>query len=318
MGSGLQPRGAPKGPGTSVPGPVRRLKPPLQAKARSTAKAWSALLVCLAACGFVAAGQTVPQTYIPQTKFARGQDVVPSFDGWIRNSDGTFTMVFGYMNRNYEEQLAIPTGADNRLEPGAGDQGQPTFFLPRRHAWVFRVKVPADWGNKELVWTITAHGRSEKAYGSLKSDEEILERLIMTRGGLNPGLDDPNQPPSVSFAPVPAAGTAAPVTLTALVTDDGLPKPHVPKARPAGAPGTAQTNTSAARPRLGLNVTWFEYRGPAAVTFDDLGPTLVTNGQAATKVHFTAPGTYVLRATANDGELSVGTEITIAVTGDAR
>jgi hypothetical protein len=272
---------------------------------------------------FLAAGQTVPQTYISQTKFARGQDVVPSFDGWIRNSDGTFTMVFGYMNRNYEEQLAIPPGADNKLEPGAADQGQPTVFLPRRHAWVFRVKVPADWGNKELVWTITAHGRSEKAYGSLKPDEEILERLIMTRGNLNPGLDDPNQPPSVSFAPVAAASTAAPVTLTALVTDDGLPKPHVPKARPAAAPGTAQTNTaqtntSVARPRLGLNVTWFEYRGPTAVTFEDAGPTLVSNGQASTKVHFSGPGTYVLRATANDGELSVGSDTTITVTGDPR
>src|ERR1700730_7463066 len=119
--------------------------------------------------------QTPPQTYIPQTKFAKGQDVVPSFDGWIRNPDGSFTMVFGYMNRNYEEELAIPAGPDNKLEPGPADQGQPTYFLSRRHAWVFRVKVPADWGNKELVWNLTAHGRSEKAYGHLLPDEEIIE-----------------------------------------------------------------------------------------------------------------------------------------------
>jgi hypothetical protein len=262
--------------------------------------------------------QTAPQTYIPQTKFARGQDVVPSFDGWLRNSDGTFTMVFGYMNRNYEEELAIPAGPDNKLEPGTLDQGQPTYFLPRRHAWVFRVKVPADWGNKELVWSITAHGRTEKAYASLMSDEEILERLIMTRGNLSPGLDDPNKPPFISIAPVQAAGTSAPVTLTALVTDDGLPKPRVPKSRPAAEPGKAQINTSAARPRLGLNVTWFEYRGPGKVTFDAAGPILVSDGQAITQAHFPVQGTYVLRATANDGELSVGSDITIQVAGDAR
>jgi hypothetical protein len=263
-----------------------------------------------------AVAQTVPPTYIPQEKFARGQDVVPSYDGFIRNADGTFTMVFGYMNRNYEEELVIPPGPENKLEPGAADQGQPTYFLPRRRAWMFRVKVPADWGNKELAWTITSHGRTEKAYGSLQSDEEIIERLIMTRGNLSPGLDDPNKPPAVTISPVQEASTGNPVTLTALVSDDGLPKPRVPKAAPAAAQGTAQTNTSNARPRLGLNVTWFEYRGPGKVTFDNPEPTLVINGQAVTKAHFTAPGTYMLRATANDGELQTTSDITINVTGN--
>jgi hypothetical protein len=261
-----------------------------------------------------ASAQTLPPTYIPQEKFARGQDVVPSYDGFLKNADGTFTMVFGYMNRNYEEELVIPTGPDNKLEPGVADQGQPTYFLPRRHAWVFRVKVPADWGNKELVWTITSHGRTEKAYGSLQSDEEIIERLIMTRGNLSPGLDDPNQPPSVSISPVSEASTGSAATLTALVSDDGLPKVRAPKVASAAAQGTAQTNTATARPRLGLNVTWFEYRGPGKVTFDDAGPILVSNGQAVAKAHFTVPGTYVLRATANDGELQTTSDVTINVT----
>src|SRR6266550_4565454 len=146
-----------------------------------------AILVAAGLC--TAAAQTLPQTYIPQTKFSRGQDVVPSFDGWLRNADGSFTMVFGYFNRNIEEELVIPTGPDNKLEPGLPDQGQPTYFLPRRHAWTFRVKVPADWGpGKELVWTLTSHGRTEKAYASLQPDEEILGRQIMTRGNLSPGL----------------------------------------------------------------------------------------------------------------------------------
>lgn len=273
------------------------------------------ITLCLLALLQVGAAQTLPPTYIPQEKFARGQDVVPSYDGFLKNADGTFTMVFGYMNRNYEEELVIPTGPDNKLEPGIADQGQPTYFLPRRHAWVFRVKVPADWGNKELVWTITSHGRTEKAYGSLQSDEEIIERLIMTRGNLSPGLDDPNKPPSVSVSPVSDASMGNPLPLTALVADDGLPKPRAPKVASAAAQGTAQTNTATARPRLGLNVTWFEYRGPGKVTFDDAGPILVSNGQAVTKVHFTVPGTYVLRATANDGELQTTSDVTINVAG---
>jgi hypothetical protein len=261
----------------------------------------------------LAVAQTLPPTYIPQTKFSRGQDVVPSFDGWLRNPDGSFTMVFGYMNRNYEEELAIPAGADNKIEPGPADQGQPTYFLPRRHAWMFRVRVPADWGNRELIWSITANGRTEKAYGSLQSQEEILERLIMTRGNLSPGLDDPNQPPSITIAPVETVPVGTTMTLVARVTDDGLPKPRVPKAAPAAEPGRAQTNTTTA-PRLGLSVTWIEYRGPGKVRFDNADPILVTNGKAVTTAHFSAPGTYVLRATANDGELSTTTDITLNVT----
>src|SRR6202789_132376 len=85
-------------------------------------------------------------TYIPQTRFSSGQDVQPTYDGWLRNADGTFTMVFGYLNRNYKEELSIPAGPENKVEPLSVDQGQPTYFLPRRHAWVFEAKVPADWG----------------------------------------------------------------------------------------------------------------------------------------------------------------------------
>jgi hypothetical protein len=119
----------------------------------------------------------------------------------------------------------------------------------------------------------------------------------------------------VSIAPVAGASVGAPVTLTALVTDDGLPKPRAPKARPAVDTGKAQTNSATARPRIGLNVTWFQYRGPAKVTFDDAGAILVSNGQAITKGHFPEPGVYVLRATANDGELSTTSDISVTVTG---
>src|SRR5207247_2538829 len=67
-----------------------------------------------------ASAQTLP-TAIPQTKFARGQNVVPYFEGWIHNADGSFDMVFGYFNRNWEEELVVPPGADNLVEPGGPD-----------------------------------------------------------------------------------------------------------------------------------------------------------------------------------------------------
>jgi hypothetical protein len=252
-------------------------------------------------------------TYIPQTRFSSGQDVQPTYDGWLRNADGTFTMVFGYLNRNYQQELSIPAGADNNVEPGGADRGQPTYFLPRRQAFIFKVQVPADWGpQKELIWTVTANGRTEKAFGQLTPEEEITERMVMTRGGLTRGVDDPNQPPAISIEPPDHAKIGTPLPLTALVTDDGLPKPRAVRAqRTAGAPG--QSNGSGARPVGRLTVTWIEYRGPAKVTFDSPGPIPVGDGKATTTAQFAQAGIYVLRAIANDGQLSTRADVTITV-----
>jgi hypothetical protein len=258
-------------------------------------------------------------TAIPQTKWASGQDVVPYFDGWIRNADGSIDMVFGYFNRNWEEELTIPPGPDNAIEPGGPDRGQPTFFLPRRQGWVHRVRVPKDFGKQVITWTLTVNGKTNKAYGELLPTEEITERIVMTRGNLNPGEGDPNKPPIVTIAPVQSVAVAAPVSLTAMVQDDGLPKPRVPVERAKSVSDAtkiqAQANSSApTRPR-GLTVSWMQLRGPAKVAFDSAGAKPVAEGKASTTARFPQPGTYVLRATANDGSLSTKTDVTIEVTG---
>ncbi len=269
------------------------------------------VICCLAAQALTA--QTPLPTQIPEVKFSTGQDIVPVYEGWIRNRDGTLDMVFGYFNRNWKEEVAIPAGPENNIDPGGPDRGQPTYFLPRRQPFIFRVQVPQDWGQKTLTWTITAHGHTEKAYGELLPVEEITERIIMTRGNLNPGDDDPNQPPSIKIAPVEAASVTSPLTLTALVIDDGLPKPRpLPKPRSTTGPAGQINLTTGSRPR-GLTVTWLEYRGPAKVSFDPSGPIAVSDGKAVATARFAAPGKYVLRATANDGALSTRVDIAITV-----
>ena len=283
------------------------------------------VVICILAVGLLSGGATRARaqglsqlpTYNSQTQFSSGQDVVPVYEGWLRNPDGTFTFVFGYFNRNWKEEPVIPAGPDNKIEPGETDRGQPTYFLPRRQPWVFRVQVPKDWGQQELVWTITAHGRTEKAYAQLIPEEEILERLIQTRGNLNPGDDDPNKPPSVTIAPVPPAEPTRPVQLIALVSDDGLPKPRPARKAASAAIPQAQTNNAAGLRPPGLSVKWFEYRGPAKVTFDSAGPIAVSNGRAVGTARFAAPGTYVLRVTADDGELTTSADVTITVKPDS-
>ena len=257
-------------------------------------------------------------TELPSTKFSSGQDIQPYFEGWIRNPDGTFDLVFGYFNRNWQEELAIPAGPNNSVEPGGADRGQPTYFLPRRQGWVYRVRVPRDFGKQVLTWSITANGKTQKAYGELMPVEEITERIIMTRGNLNPGDDDPNKPPTIAVAAVTSPALGVPAVLSAAVTDDGLPKPRPAPAPKPTAPGDAtaiqaQANSSVvARPR-GLTVSWMQIGGPAKIRFEPGGATPVVNGKAEVKAQFTERGNYVVRATANDGALSTKADLALSV-----
>jgi hypothetical protein len=106
----------------------------------------AATVAFLAALNAPMRAQPPVPTYVGQTKFNTGQDIVPVYEGWLRNADGSFTFVFGYFNRNWKEELVIPPGPDNKLEPGDIDRGQPTYFLPRRQSFIFRAKGPKDWG----------------------------------------------------------------------------------------------------------------------------------------------------------------------------
>ena len=85
----------------------------------------------------------------------------------------------------------------------------------------------------------------------------------------------------------------------------------------------------------GLHLSWFHYRGPGAVHFDppqiktweDLNvganspwapvwfaPPMPADGRVTTTVTFSAPGTYVLRARADDGPATTDEDVTVTVT----
>ena len=89
-----------------------------------------------------------------------GQSVTGAYEGWFQNPDGTYSLLVGYFNRNQKQTLEIPVGADNQIQPGGPDRGQPTYFMPRRQWGVFTITVPKDFGDKKLTWTITANGKT--------------------------------------------------------------------------------------------------------------------------------------------------------------
>jgi hypothetical protein len=246
-----------------------------------------------------------------QVQYARGQNVAPTFEGWEHNPDGTYNLVFGYLNRNYEEEVDIPLGAENSITVGSevfGDKGQPTHFYPRRQRFLFRVVVPADWDKKQkVVWTLTSRGRTDQAKGWLQPEWELSpDVMVENMGG---GVPDPNnQAPAVTVSSAQTIALSGAATLTAAATDDGLPKPY------RRAPSNPDRDAQARRP-IGVQIKWIQYRGPGKVTFTpDASP--VVHGEPitlTTKATFSAPGVYVLRVTANDGQLFTSRDVTVTV-----
>jgi hypothetical protein len=259
-----------------------------------------------------------------------GDNVAPVFEGWEKNADGSFSLVFGYLNRNYEEQPEIPIGPNNNFSPGPADRGQPSHFYTRRQQFMFKVRVPADFGNQELVWTLTRDGRTEKAVAHLALEWELTEVVYsQNRAGLNRDsvTAKPNKAPTISADTKAITATVgSPVTVTFSASDDGFPEPPPPPQRGGAArrsgppPEPTLVNTrqgpiqqAVIKPaRTGLAVTWTHWRGAGSVKFEP-ATMVVKDGKATTQAIFTAPGTYVVRGYADDGVLLETADVTVTV-----
>ena len=296
---------------------------------------------CLIGSAPEAAAQLDQLSYM--LKFNRGQNVQPVFQGWSRNADGTFAMHFGYLNRNYLEELPIPIGPENFIEPGGPDHGQPSFFYTRVNRQIFTVTVPADFGDQEVVWELTVAGKTEWAVGWLQAEWEID---VVTGGRRQSAEALKNQAPSVSVSLPGSVSLPSLLTLTATVTDDGLPEPRpepTPEQRQADAAAAASrgptqaqppiltppddaleipTNlpelrvnargrqTVGGRPPSGLSVSYRLWRGPAAVAFEPEFAE-VGGGTAVTTATFSEPGEYLLQVRAYDGAKSTYEFVTV-------
>jgi hypothetical protein len=277
--------------------------------------ATGAALLVLSAAGDDIRGQVLHST---------GQNVVPVFEGWEQNPDGTFAMRFGYFNRNTEEVLDIPVGPDNYFEPAPADRLQPSHFYVRRQQFMFKVVVSADWGKKDLVWTLTSNGKTDKAYATLLPIYELSDAVIAENrvGGMGRNAGEPNKRPTMSLAGESrrTVSTREPVTLTVTAADDGFPTTIRERLRRRQAAGGAPASAGTRRttqvvtpdPEGNLGITWTHYRGPGNVTFDPMKP-LLTDGSATTTASFGAPGTYILRAYADDGILTAVVDVSITV-----
>ena len=273
-----------------------------------------------------------------------GQHVEPAFEGWRPNPDGSFNMMFGYMNENWEESPSVPIGENNNFSPGEADRGQPTHFLPRRNRFTFEVTVPSDWGDRELVWTLNVNGVERKAYGTLRQDYLVDNMVIASEtGSLGAGTSSPesraNVPPVVTVQGdnVRVTRIGEPVTISTHVWDDGLPE----RRREATNTSDELERRMMRRPTQvtvgkvnGLFLSWNIYRGDGNVSFDPplpkpwedtrtsanspwgalwLPPEVPEDGIYDVTATFDKPGSYVLWARADDGGLYHDAYITVHV-----
>ena len=282
---------------------------------------------------------------LAQTSYQSGQHIEPAYEGWRPNADGTFSFMFGYMNENWIEEPDVPIGENNAFSPGDADRGQPTHFLPRRNRFNFEVVVPADWGDRELVWTLNVNGKERKAYATLKPDYQVDNIVIASEtGSLGAGTSSPesraNVKPTIEVQgdDIRTVRVGEPLVLNTRVIDDGIPKASRDSTisekdamrrmmRPPTRITVGKVN--------GLFLSWNVYRGEGHVEFDPplpkpwedtrtsanspwgalwLPPELPEDGMIEVKATFDKPGTYILWARADDGGLYNDDYITVRVT----
>jgi hypothetical protein len=233
---------------------------------------------------------------------ARGGTVTPVYEGWYEKSDGTLVLYFGYFNRNTEEVVEIPVGPGNSVEGlSSPDAGQPTTFYPGRTWGAFGVEVPADFGERTVVWSLTVNGRTVAIPGHLRPDWMVPAISGDVMGNLPPMLrfDDGEEEafgPAGLWTTPREAAVDEPVTLSVWASDDGT------RARQFGR-GSA--------PAAPVTIAWLKHRGPGDISFESTSATVPNaGGLAATRVTFSEPGAYVVRVRATDdsGVASAGYE----------
>jgi hypothetical protein len=264
----------------------------------------SALKPCalaLSALGIIAGSILFAQevTLEPAKRF--GSSVTGAIEGWFDNADGTHTFLIGYMNRNRNQDVDIPIGPNNRIEPGGPDMGQPTHFLAGRGWGVFTITVPKEFSvDQKFIWTLAINGMVTSIPLHLLPDYNI-----------SPFVDASNNTPPVlrleehgrtiqgpvadlSKAISRTATVGTPLPLKVWITDDAV-----------------YTSGTGAPPRAGrapVTMFWAKYRGAGTVTFEKANPEvkkLATSesgfsGEAETTAKFSDPGDYVLEVTIND------------------
>ena len=287
----------------------------------------------IAACALAAvvSAQAPGRLPLPLQPFGEsGEAIWPAYEGWGATADDSaYMLVLGYLNRNRSQVLEIPIGPNNRIEPGGPDYGQPTVFEPGlQHTW-FAIRVPKDFGNKKLTWTLVANGQTSVITFDMHPDYHFDFFKDGANGNEPPRMKlSANEPmfagPTVGFSQTLTGSVGQPMPLKVWASDmpaiegdyesqvvqktrgGGATPPPFPRNQVAMINGQVIAGRTARPSATGgvrgdIVVAWQKLRGPGKVTFNPPRVGLNTNRnkdtvvEAAATATFSAPGEYWLR-----------------------
>jgi len=182
------------------------------------------------------------------------------------------------VNAGPDEEITLPASAS--LDGTVNDDGLPNPPGGVTTTWS-KVSGPGtvSFGNAGAVDTTASFSANGVYVLRLTADDSELSANDDVTITVNPA----NAAPVVAAGPDQAITLPDSAALNGTVNDDGLPDP----------PG-------------GVTTTWSKVSGPGTVSFG--------NASAVdTTASFSAAGVYVLRLTANDGQLSASDDVTITV-----
>ena len=200
----------------------------------------------------------------PQLVRATGGPVVPIFEGWFPNPDGSYQLCFGYFNTNTETVFDIPIGPNNFIEPEEFNGLQPTHFEPqpdggRRHYCVLSVTVPEDWGDKDVRWTLV----DEMTGQEFSSPGRLIHSTYRHDEPLQPSRK--NSPPKVRLqaeGPISEGRVGFGRGMVSEILQTRVGEPIELSAR------VRRDNPFREADDRSIRVRWFKYQGPGKVTFN--------------------------------------------------
>tara|TARA_B110000196_G_scaffold124830_1_gene108283 strand:+ start:2039 stop:2962 length:924 start_codon:yes stop_codon:yes gene_type:complete len=187
-----------------------------------------------------------------------GTPVIPFMEGWYANSDGSVTVSFGYHNRNTED-VFVPLGENNRIEPARLDGMQPEIYFSGRHPGVFGVTIPASMQNEPIWWHIQTGNLEElKVPGGRGSNAYELDRNPRPQGSVQPFIwfENANRGSGPEGVIAADTKTIAVGELLALEVETEDPSVRDP------------SNPLFAKP-LDTRVIWYKHQGPGEVAFSE-------------------------------------------------
>ena len=220
--------------------------------------------------------------------------MTPAFEGWYRNADGSFSISFGYYNRNSEES---PRDSDRTGQQRfAGTRESGTAHALRATTALGRVRRARAGGFRRQeggVWTLKIRGQTWAIPGSLHPNWQIDALEGEAGSGNTPPMlkfsargPEGAGPGGITGGTTMHATVGKPITVDVWAKDDGKAVGNISREGRGG-----QTVT----------LTWFKHQGPGSVTFEPPSPRASAGeGLATTNATFSEPGEYILRVRAND------------------